>query len=66
VASDSLLGQIIPPRAGTLEVHTTAGVTTSPVDEIGFFTVEPTPASQFRLRFRATDGLDVLTGWIKL
>ena len=25
VAEDSLVGQIIPPRAGTLEVHTTAG-----------------------------------------
>ena len=35
VADSSLLGQIIPPRAGTLEVHTTAGVTSSPVDEIG-------------------------------
>jgi hypothetical protein len=66
VASDSLLGQVIPPRAGTLEVHTTAGVTSSPVDEIGCFSVAPIPSSPFRLRCRTEDGADVLTGWITL
>jgi hypothetical protein len=66
VASGSLLGQIIPPRAGTLEVHTKAGVTSWPVDEIGCFTVDPIPASPFRLRCRMEDGTDVLTGWITL
>jgi hypothetical protein len=66
VASDSLVGQIVPPRAGTLEVHTTAGVTSSPVDEIGCFAVTPIPSSPFRLRCRTEDGADVLTGWITL
>jgi hypothetical protein len=66
VASESLLGQVIPPQAGTLEVHTTAGVTSSPVDEIGCFAVDPIPASPFRLRCRTADGADVLTGWITL
>jgi len=66
VTENSLLGQIIPPRAGTLEVHTTAGVTSSAMDEIGCFTVEPIPASPFRLRCRTEDGADVLTGWITL
>jgi len=66
VAESSLLGQIIPPRAGTLEVHTTAGVTCSPVDEIGCFVVDPIPSSPFRLRCRTQDGADVLTGWITL
>jgi hypothetical protein len=66
VAESSLLGQIIPPRAGTLEVHTTAGVTSSPVDEIGCFMVDPIPSSPFRLRCRTQDGADVLTGWITL
>jgi hypothetical protein len=63
---NSLLGQIIPARAGTLETHTKTGVTTSPVDEIGCFVVEPVPASPFRLRCRTDDGIDVLTGWITL
>ena len=66
VAENSLVGQIIPPRAGTLEVHTTAGVTSSPVDEIGCFAVSPIPVSPFRLRCRTEDGADVLTGWITL
>jgi hypothetical protein len=66
VAESSLIGQIIPPRAGTLEVHTTAGVTSSPVDEIGCFVVDPIPSSPFRLRCRTEDGADVLTGWITL
>jgi hypothetical protein len=66
VTGTSLLGQIIPARAGTLEVHTTAGVASSQVDEIGCFAVEPIPASPFRLRCRTQDGTDVLTGWITL
>jgi hypothetical protein len=66
VAENSLLGRIIPPGAGTLEVQTTAGVTSSPADEIGFFVVDPIPNSPFRLRCRTDDGADVLTGWITL
>jgi hypothetical protein len=67
VSEDCLLGQVIPPRAGTLEAQTGAGASTeTTVDEIGCFAVDPTPASPFRLRFRAADGTDVLTGWITL
>lgn len=66
VARSSLLGKIIPPRASTLEVHTTADVTSSPADEVGCFVVEPIPNSPFRLRLRTDDGADVLTGWITL
>ena len=66
VTESSLVGQIIPPRAGTLEVHTTAGVASSLMDEIGCFAVTPIPNSPFRLRCRTEDGTDVLTGWITL
>jgi hypothetical protein len=67
VTENCLLGQVIPPRGGTLEVHHTAGATTTePIDEIGCFTVEPIPESPFRLRFRTTDDIDVVTGWISL
>ena len=66
VGEGSLLGQIIPPQAGTLEAHTTAGLTSWPVDEMGSFAAEQVPASPFRLRFRATDRIDVWTGWIAL
>ncbi len=67
VTGNSLLGQILPPRAGTLEIHTRAGeISTTDVDEIGCFAVDPIPDSPFRLRCRAADGTDVLTGWITL
>lgn len=66
VTENRLLGQVIAPRAGTLEIHTTEGVTTLPVDELGCFVLDPKPASPFRLRFRAADGTDVLTGWVTL
>jgi len=67
VTENSLLGQVVPARAGTLETQTRAGaITSTPVDEIGCFAVEPIPASPFRLRCRTADGTDVLTGWITL
>ncbi len=67
VTESSLLGQIIPPRAGTVETQTRAGATTiTPVDEIGCFAVDPIPASPFRLRYRTEGGTDMLTGWITL
>jgi hypothetical protein len=66
VTEDSLLGQIIPPQAVTLEIHSMVGMTTTTVDEIGFFAVEPKPDGSFRLRCRTSDGADVMTGWITL
>ena len=67
VTENSLLGQIIPPRGGALEIQTRAnGVGTAEVDEIGCFSLDPIPDSPFRLRYRAPDGTDVLTGWITI
>ena len=67
VTGNSLLGQIFPARAGELEIHTRAGeISTTEVDEIGCFSVEPIPASPFRLRSNASDGTHVLTGWITI
>ena len=49
VAASSVLGQIIPPRSGTLEIHTKAGaITTTEMDEIGCFAVDPTPVHRAR------------------
>jgi len=67
VNDDCLLGQIVPPQAGTVETQTRAGaIANSPVDEIGCFAVDPVPVSPFRLRWRTADGTDVVTGWITL
>jgi hypothetical protein len=67
VTENTLLGQILPPRAGALEIHTRAGeIRTTEVDEIGCFAVDPIPDSPFRLRCRSADGTDVLTGWVTI
>jgi hypothetical protein len=67
VNEDVLFGQIIPPQEGTIETQTRAGPATAiPVDEIGCFSMDPIPASPFRLHCHTNDGTDVLTGWITL
>jgi len=67
VTGNSLLGQLLPAREGLLEIHTRAGeITTTEVDEIGCFSVDPIPDSPFRLRCHTADGTDVLTGWITI
>ena len=66
VSEDSLLGQVIPAQAGTLEIQTMAGTSTTAIDEIGIFAVEPIPRESFRLRCRTPDGVDVMTGWISV
>ncbi len=67
VTEDSLVGQVIPARTGTIEVQAKeVAAGTIEVDEVGCFAVSPKPASPFRLRYRTEDGTDVLTGWITL
>jgi hypothetical protein len=67
VSEESLLGQLLPAREGTVEIQGHRGVVaTVAVDKLGWFTIHPIPASPFRLQFRITDGTDVLTGWITL
>jgi hypothetical protein len=67
VTDDALLGQLVPPQPGTLEVQTLAGETAGgEIDEVGCFSIEPKPGGQFRLRFRTEAQPDVLTGWLTL
>jgi hypothetical protein len=67
VTEDALLGQIMPPRAGTIEaVSQGGGATTAPIDDIGCFTLDPVPPSPLRLRCRLADDTDLVTGWITL
>lgn len=64
VTADSLVGQIIPPRQGTVEYQARDAETTStPIDEIGCFYIQPVPRGSFRLRCRTEDGVDVVTNW---
>jgi hypothetical protein len=67
VTDDCLVGQIVPPRPGTIETQVREGdAVISPVDETGCFSVEPVPVGAFRLRCRTEDGTDVVTGWVTL
>jgi hypothetical protein len=67
VTPDALIGQVLPPRDGTIEAQSRHGGTTAvPIDRIGCFAVEPLPPGPFRLHCRLPDGPDVLTGWITL
>jgi hypothetical protein len=67
INDDHLLGQVIPPQEGTIEIHTRAGpVATVAVDELGCFPIHPIPPSPFRLHCQTADGADFMTGWITL
>jgi hypothetical protein len=67
VTAHSLVGQIIPPRPGTVEQQTSDGeTTTTAIDEIGCFYIQPVPRGSIRLRCRTQDGIDVVTDWFSL
>jgi hypothetical protein len=67
VTADALIGQIVPPRRGSLEQESRSGETTSvSIDEIGCFCIQPVPDGAFRLRCRTEDGVDVATNWFTL
>jgi hypothetical protein len=67
VSEDSVLGQVIPAQSGVIEIQGREGTTaTLEADEVGCFLIRPIPASPFRLRFRTSDGSDILTGSITL
>jgi hypothetical protein len=65
LGADGLLGQVIPPGPGEVEMQLPTGATvTAPIDEVGWFAVRPAPTGQFRLRLRTNAGADVLTGLV--
>lgn len=67
VASDSLVGQVIPAQSAMITVQPRTGAgTVLATDEIGCFSIRPIPAVTFRLLCRPDAGADVLTGWITL
>jgi hypothetical protein len=64
---DALRGQVIPPRAGEMDIeHRDDGTRTVPVDEDGWFAVHPCPAGFVRLRLRREDDQPVITVWTTL
>lgn len=67
VIGDSLIGQVIPPQEGMVEVQAWDGVAmTALVDGTGCFCATTIPRGSFRLRYRNQRDADVVTGWITL
>jgi hypothetical protein len=66
VTATALLGQLVPPRPGRIDVQCQDGTQQSAtVDDSGWFSISPVPTTMFRLRLRtATD--NVITEWITL
>jgi hypothetical protein len=67
VTDDSVVGQIVPAQPATIEIETQDGAESAiSTDEIGCFSIQPSPRGPFRLRCRSAVGMDVLTSWITL
>lgn len=67
VAEDAVVGQLLPPQAGTVEVDPARGErTTGTVNQAGGFVIRPIPPTPFRLRFHVGAGVRVVTEWITL
>lgn len=66
VTEDALLGQLLPPQPGVVDVEVEGGHGRSvDVDEAGGFVVSPLPPTPFRLRCRTAEA-SAITGWIPL
>jgi hypothetical protein len=67
VADNALLGQIVPPRPGRIELRAGDGtIRTADVDEVGWFTLRPLPTGMFRLYLQTAEGAQILTEWMTL
>jgi hypothetical protein len=64
---DALVGQVVPPRAGEIEVLGPAGpVARAAVDDVGWFSIRPAPTGPTRLHLRTADGVSISTEWTTL
>ncbi len=62
LSTDALLGQVVPPQPGAVEVHVDEGeIRTVQLDESGWFELRPGPSAAFRLGVRTAETTVVLT-----
>lgn len=66
VGPESVVGQLLPPQPGEIEVldDSSTAVRCIPVDDVGCFVLRPAPDGRFRLLCRTSDDRDVLTDWV--
>lgn len=66
VSGDALLGQVVPPQHGELEILAVSGqARTIAIDGVGCFAVRPIPSGSFRLHCHLA-GTNVVTDWMAL
>ncbi len=66
VLSDRVVGQFMPQSGGEVAVEGDRGVIASvPVDDLGFFVIEPVPTGVVRLRC-TTPSTRLVTDWVRL
>ena len=66
VLSDRVVGQFMPQSDGEVQVEGDRGLlATVPVDELGFFVIEPVPTGVVRLRC-TTPATRLVTDWVRL
>jgi hypothetical protein len=67
VTRDALHGQVVPGEPGEIVVDEADQPPREfPVDEVGWFIVQPVPAGSFRLRYRTVTGRTVVTDRVTL
>jgi hypothetical protein len=67
VGEDALVGQVVPPAPGRIELRSPAGPPIeAAVDELGWFALRPMPAGMFRLYLHPANGSPVVTEWVTL
>ena len=68
ITDGGLLGQLVPPGRGEVEVQTAVGTAARvSADDVGFFAIRPVPTGRFRLRCHGHDHADeVVTTWVTL
>lgn len=67
ITPDSLVGQVVPPQPGEVELHVPGGTNrTVPVDDVGSFVIRSVSSRSFRLHCRTVTGTSVLTNWITI
>jgi len=65
-AERRLLGQLVPPGAGVVEIRFPAGSVTVEADHLGRFSARDVPAGPVSLRCRAEEGPPADTEWVIL
>ena len=67
LTADALLGQLVPPQPGEVELLGRDGPAVAAVaDDVGWFVLRPVPTGPVRLRVRPAQGEIVITEWVLL